>query len=154
MLMPKGLRDPMEARRFHTEGYTTRTNRELAPPTDFKTMDLLLKSLGIPSREIGKLKWKRSEQYQIRKFFADRETDLLNQYAKADKKQDIKSIERIFAEWDALQNGKDNVRHFFNFAPSAIPRTSIKSVLDVPIKKWRYEQDAQEKLGTGGWRTE
>jgi hypothetical protein len=152
--MPKGLRDPMEAWRFHTEGYTTRTNRELAPPTDFKTMDLLLKSLGIPSREIGKLKWKRSEQYQIEKFFADRQADLLRQYEKATSNDNYEEVDRIFAEWDAIQDGKDNIRHFFNFAPSAIPRTSIKSVLDVPINKWRYEQDAQEKLGTGVWRTE
>jgi hypothetical protein len=154
MLMPKGLRDPMEAWRFHTEGYTTRTNRILAPPTDFKTMDLLLKSLGIPSREIGRLKWKRSEQYQIEKFFADRQADLLRQYEKATSNDNYEEVDRIFAEWDAIQDGKDNIRHFFNFAPSAIPRTSIKSVLDVPINKWRYEQDAQEKLGTGVWRTE
>jgi hypothetical protein len=155
LLMPKGLRDPMEAWRFHTEGYTNRgKSRTLAPPTDFKTVDLLLKSLGIPSREIGKLKWKRSEQYQIEQFFADRQADLLNQYEKATNNDNYVEVDRIFAEWDALQDGKDNIRHFFNFAPSAIPRTSIKSVLDVPIKKWRYEQDAQEKLGSGDWKKE
>tara|TARA_B110000285_G_scaffold66306_1_gene76186 strand:+ start:56 stop:8422 length:8367 start_codon:yes stop_codon:yes gene_type:complete len=152
MLMPKGLRDPMEAVRLGTDGYTNRKNRVLAPPSDFKTIDLMWKAMGIPSSEIGKLKWKRSEQYQIEKFFADRQSSLLTQYENATSNDNYEDVDRIFAEWDAIQDGKDNIRHFFNFAPSALPRTSIESVLDVPLKKWRYEQDAQETLGTGDFR--
>ena len=152
MLMPKGLRDPMEAWRFHTEGYTNRKSRVKAPPTDFKTVDLLLKALGIPSREIGKLKWKSSEQYQIRKFFSDREDDLINQYEKAENKNDKKVMSRLITEWYALQDGKDNIRHFYNFAPSAIPHRSSDSMTDASLRKMKWEEDVQEELETGMWK--
>ena len=152
LLMPKGIRDPMEAWRFHTEGYTNRKSRVKAPPTDFKTFDLILKSLGIPSREIGKLKAKSSEQYQIRKFFADRETALINKYAKAKKKNDKKVMNNLTQEWNKVQDAKDNIRWFFNNAPSAIPRRSSKSLTDVDLRKFLAEEDMQEEMGTGVYK--
>lgn len=152
LLMPKGIRDPMEAWRFHTEGYTNRKSRVKAPPTDFKTSDLILKSLGIPSRAIGKLKSKSSEQYQIRKFFSDRETALINKYAKAKKKNDQKVMSALTEEWNKVQDAKDNIRWFFNNAPSAIPRRSIKSLTDVDLRKFLAEEDIQEEMGTGVYK--
>tara|TARA_R110000822_G_C15176552_1_gene479874 strand:- start:93 stop:884 length:792 start_codon:yes stop_codon:yes gene_type:complete len=149
MLMPKGLRDPMEAVRLGTDGYTSRRGRVKAPPSDFKTIDLMWKAMGIPSREIGKLKWKSSEQYQIKKFFSDRETSLINQYEKAENKNDKKVMDRLEAEWYGVQDGKDNIRHFFNFAPSAIPHRSVDSMTDASLRKMNWEDDTQEEMGTG-----
>lgn len=123
-----------------------------APPTDFKTSDLILKSLGIPSRAIGKLKSKSSEQYQIRKFFSDRETALINKYAKAKKKNDQKVMSALTEEWNKVQDAKDNIRWFFNNAPSAIPRRSIKSLTDVDLRKFLAEEDIQEEMGTGVYK--
>ena len=152
LLMPKGLRDPMEAWRFHTEGYTNRKSRVKAPPTDFKTVDLILKSLGIPSRDIGKLKAKSSEQYQIKKFFKDREIALINQYEKAFKKNDKKVMNKLTQEWYKVQDGKDNIRWFFNNAPSAIPRRDVKSLTDVGLRKFIAEEDIQEEMETGVYK--
>jgi hypothetical protein len=153
-MMPKGLRDPMEAIRFYLEGYTTKGGDVLAPPTDFKELSLMLKALGIPPRDIVKLKWTRSEQYQIEQFYIDEQSKLRKRYIKAYEANNNKELGKIFSEWDALQDGKDRVRGFFNNAPSKIPRTDISSLLDMPSKKFRRGEDYQEALKTGNWKTE
>lgn len=152
LLMFKGLRDPMEAWRFREEGYTNKRGRVKATPDNFKSIDIMLKALGIPSREIGKLKSNSSEQYQIRKFFTDREASLINQHEKAEAKNDEKVMSSITAEWNKVQDAKDNIRWFFNDAPSAIPRRSSKALTDASLRKFLAEEVMQEELGTGVYK--
>ena len=142
----------MEAWRFRTEGYTTKSGTVLAPPKDFSEVSLMLKALGIPARDIVKLKWTRSEQYQIEQFYIDEQRKLRNKYLKASKANDNKTMIAIADQWYALQDGKDRVRGFFNDAPGKIPRTPISSLTRAEGTQMHEADVYQEALKTGDFR--
>lgn len=61
-------------------------------------------------------------------------------------------MNKITQEWNKVQDAKDNIRWFFNNAPSAIPRRSSKSLTDVDLRKFLAEEDIQEEMGTGVYK--
>ena len=151
-MMPKGIKDPMEAWRFMAEGYTTKAGDLRVPPADFKTMELVFKALGIPGTEITKMKWKASEQFQIKKFFTEKQKKLRREYLEASKNKDNKAMVEIARKWYILQDNKDAIRSFFNNAPSAIRRTDIRSLTGAETSKRRLEDDLQEEMGSGRFK--
>ncbi len=151
-MMPKGIKDPMEAWRFMAEGYTTKAGDLRVPPADFKTMELVFKALGIPGTEITKMKWKASEQFQIKKFFTEKQKKLRREYLEASKNKDNKAMVEIARKWYILQDNKDAIRSFFNNAPSAIRRTDIRSLTGAETSKRRLEDDLQQEMGSGRFK--
>ena len=151
-MMPKGIKDPMEAWRFMTEGYTTNAGAVRVPPGDFKTMELVYKALGIPGKDITNMKWKASEQYQIKKFFTDKQRKMRREYSDASKVNDNKTMVKLSDLWYILQDNKDAVRSFFNDAPSAIPRTDISSLTQAEGNEMRLEDDLQEEAAAGDFK--
>ena len=151
-MMPKGIKDPMEAWRFMTEGYTTNAGTTRVPPGDFKTMELVYKALGIPGKDITNMKWKASEQYQIKKFFTDKQRKMRREYSDASKVNDNKTMVKLSDLWYILQDNKDAVRSFFNDAPSAIPRTDISSLTQAEGNEMRLEDDLQEEAAAGDFK--
>ena len=151
-MMPKGIKDPMEAWRFMSQGYTARSGDLKVPPADFKTMELVFKALGIPGKDITKMKWKASEQYQIEQFFIKKQRKLRREYLEASKANDNETMVKISELWYILQDNKDAVRSFFNDAPASIRRTDISSLTDAEGDQMRREDDIQEAMGSGDFK--
>ena len=144
-MMPKGIRSVMESGRLATEGYSLRSGKVVATPDNFSTMALLLNALGIPTSEIGGLKWTRSEQYQIEDYFTKAQSQLRRKYIKANTKD---ARESIRDEWRALQKRKDGLRPFFNNARKALKRTPITSLHRAPSQKIKSETQYKLELNT------
>jgi len=151
-MMPKGIKDPMEAWRFMSQGYTTRAGDLKVPPGDFKTMELVFKALGIPGKEITKMKWKSSEQFQIKEFFNKKQRKLKREYLKADKANDYQTMDKLIDQWMILQDNKDAVRSFFNDAVSAIPRTSVGTLTNAVENQVVNERKLQDQAASGDYR--
>ena len=147
-LMPKGIRSGMESWRLGTEGYTSSSGDVGAPPDTIRKFQLLLNGLGIPASDIVDLKWTNSDQFQLRDFFETKQRRIKNAYKRAHKKNDQKKMKKLVDEWIKLQDAKDRVRPFFNNAPSAIKRTSIRSLTYSPGRQIKSEQKFQQRLGT------
>jgi hypothetical protein len=147
-MMPKGIRSVMESGRLATEGYSLRSGEPIASPDNFSTKALMLNALGIPTSEIGNLKWTRSEQFQITEYFSKVQTQLRKDYANAKRAQDKKKMAKIKAEFLTLQKRKDGLRPFFNNARSAIPRTPLSSLYLAPLKQAKTAYEYSQELGT------
>jgi hypothetical protein len=115
-------------------------------------MELVYKALGIPGKDITNMKWKASEQYQITKFFTDKQRKMRREYLAASKVNDNKTMVKLSDLWYILQDNKDAVRSFFNDAPSAIPRTDISSLTQAEGNEMRLEDDLQEEAAAGDFK--
>ena len=151
-MMPKGIRDPMEAWRFMLDGYTKKSGTSIVPPEDFKGMSIILKALGIPDRDIVKMKWKRGEIYQIEQWFQNEQKSLKNRYKAAKESNDIKLQSKIKREFLNLQDGKDRARSFGNNAPSFIPRSSLLSLYNMDLNEFTQSEDMQEQMSSGRFK--
>lgn len=151
-MMPKGVRDPMEAWRFMMEGYTKKSGTSIVPPEDFKGMSIILKALGIPDRDIVRMKWKRGEIYQIEQWFQKEQKSLKNQYKAAKESNDTKLQSKIKREFLNLQDGKDRARSFGNNAPSFIPRSSLLSLYNMDLNEFTQSEDMQEQMNSGRFK--
>jgi len=153
-ISPKGLKDPMEAIRFALDGYTSRSGKLLAPPEDFNSISLMLKSLGIPTSDIVKLKWTVSEQYQIEQWYIEKEKGLRLKWKKANDAGNTSEEVELEAEFMRLQDGKDRVRGFFNDSPYSLQRLRVNSLMDANFKQDDASRNAQRELKTGIYKND
>ena len=144
-MMPKGIRSVMESGRLATEGYSLRGGKVVASPDYFSTKALMLNALGVPTREVGNLKWTRSEQYQIEEYFTKAQAQLRRDYINANNK---KEREEVREKWKVLQKRKDGLRPFFNNSRKALKRTPITSLHRAPSEKEKSEAQYKRELNT------
>ena len=146
-LMPKGPRNAMESWRLATEGYSFKSGEPIASPDNFSTKSLMLNAMGLSTKEIGGLKWTRSEQYQIEEYFNKKQKKLRDSYVRARKSGDREKIADIKSEWMVLQRRKDKLRPFFNNARTGLKRTPITSLYRAPKQRIKTAAEFSQELG-------
>ena len=144
-IMPKGPKHMMESYRLATEGYSFRTGDPVVEPENFSTKSLMINALGLSTKDIGGLKWTRSEQFQIEDYFNRKQAKLRNAYDKARGNQ--KKRDEIRKEFRALQRRKDKFRPFFHNARSALRRTPITSLYRVRKSRIKTARERSRELG-------
>ena len=130
--MPKGIESGMKAFRIANEGYTLRNGDVMFDADGINGFALVMDSLGVPSSELKKMDFIRSQQYEISTFYKDRTTEIQHAYNKAYQDKDVAAMKELRDEWLALQKGKDNVRPYFNNARTALKRQPLSNLLKYP----------------------
>jgi hypothetical protein len=143
---PKGIRSAMEAYRISSEGYSLRNGDIPVKPESFSKYQLALSALGIPTSELSSLKWTRGEQYEITEHFKNRQSEIRKEYVRARKAKNYERARELRAEWDAVQDAKDEVRPFFGGSIKALKRTSLMSLLKAPISQKLREREYGRQL--------
>ncbi|MBT4081475.1 MAG: PLxRFG domain-containing protein [Gammaproteobacteria bacterium] len=146
--MPKGIKTIMESWRIGTEGYSLRNGDLVADPSHFSKLPLLANALGIPAADLSKIKWTYGQQYELKEYFSEAQSDIRNQYMDADEAGDFKKMAVLETEFHELQDAKDKVRPFFNNDYKALKRTSIRSLLGASRKQGKRERNSRRSLGT------
>ena len=146
--MPKGIKSIMESWRVGTEGYSLRNGDLVADPSQFNKLALVANVLGIPAADLSKLKWTYGQQYELKEYFSEAQSDIRNQYMAADKAGDFNKMSELETKFDELQDAKDRVRPFFNDNYKALKRTSIRSLLGASRKQGKRELNSRRSLGT------
>ena len=146
-LMPKGPRNAMESWRLATEGYSFKSGEPIASPDNFSTKALMLNAMGLSTKDIGGLKWTRSEQYQLEEYFNKKQKKLRDSYVRARKSGDKQKIANIKSEWMVLQRRKDKLRPFFNNARTGLKRTPITSLYRAPKARIKTASQFSQELG-------
>lgn len=143
--MPKGVESGMKAFRVANEGYTLRNGDVLFEADGINGFALVMDSLGIPSSELKKMDFIRSQQYEISAFYKDRTSEIQHEYNKAYKDKDVETMKELRLEWLALQKGKDKVRGYFNNSRDAIKRQPLSNLLRYPqaVEKRNRKQEGQ-----------
>lgn len=145
-MLPKGARTAMESYRLGTEGYSLRNGDIMTD--DFSVWQLAVNALGIPATDIKHLKWKRGQQYELTKWFEDRQSEIRKQYVKAKQDRNNSRMKELMVEWKTLQKSKDRVRPFFHDERSALKKTPLSSLLTAPRKQQKREEKYRKQLGT------
>jgi len=146
--MPKGIKTIMEAWRLGTEGYSLKNGDIPADPSQFNKLTLIAHALGIPAKDVNKIKWTRGQQYELNEWFKKRQSKLRRQYVDAKRDGDRSKIKDLIQDWKDLQKAKDRVRPFFHDARSALKKTALSSLLRSPSKQQQREEKYREQLGT------
>jgi hypothetical protein len=143
--LPKGIRGAMESYRLGTEGYSLRNGDVI--PYDFSGWSLLLNSLGIPASDVTSIKWTRGQQYELTKWFEDRQSEIRKDYIKAYKNKDSSRRKELREEWVTLQKSKGRIRPFFNNERGTLRSTPLSNLLKSPRKQRKRERKYQKQLG-------
>jgi hypothetical protein len=146
-MMPKGPKNMMESWRLATEGYSFKTGDPVVAPENFSTKSLMLNALGLSTKEIGNLKWTRSEQFQIEDYFSKKETKLRDDYVKAKKNKDKNKAAEIRDAFKMLQKRKDGLRPFFHNARSALRRLPVTSLYKAKLRRIKTAHERGKELG-------
>jgi hypothetical protein len=146
--MPKGIKTIMEAWRLGTEGYSLKNGDIPADPSHFNKLTLVAHALGIPAKDVNKIKWTRGQQYELAEYFSKEQQSIRNEYIRADKAGDYDRMSELEDEFDTLQDSKDGIRPFFNDNYGSLKRTSIKSLILAPVKQELRQGKYARELGT------
>jgi len=141
-LMPKGPADAMKAARIANEGYTLKNGDVMVKPDDVNEFALALDAVGLKSTSFKNMEWLRSQQYEVRQFYQERTKDIEHRYAEAMKADDYEKAAKLRQDWQELQDGKDNVRHWFNDQPEEMKRQPLSTLLKYP----KAQADRERKL--------
>jgi predicted RNA-binding protein with EMAP domain len=109
---------------------------------------LIAHALGIPAKDVNKIKWTRGQQYELAEYFSKEQQSIRNEYIRADKAGDYDRMSELEDEFDNLQDAKDGVRPFFNDNYGSLKRTSIKSLILAPVKQELRQGKYARELGT------
>ena len=120
----------------------------MADPSQFNKLALVANVLGIPAADLSKLKWTYGQQYELKEYFSEAQSDIRNQYMAADKAGDFNKMSELETKFHELQDAKDRVRPFFNDNYKALKRTSIRSLLSASRKQEKRELNYRRTLGT------
>jgi hypothetical protein len=143
--LPKGARSAMESYRLGTEGYSLRNGDIMT--SDFSGWQLAINALGIPATDINRIKWQRGQQYELVKWFEDRQSTIRKQYVEAKKQRNNSKLKELMADWRDLQDAKDRVRPFFHDERSALRKTPLSSLIRAPSKQQKREEKYRAQLG-------
>ena len=149
-MMPRGVRQWMEAIRYGTDGYTMKNGDLVVDPRNFDVGQLLSSALGLPSTEINNLKWTRGQMYEIKEWSKNTSGRIRREYVEAYRDKDRGAMDELRQEWRDLQDAKDRMRRYFNDAPSELRRQPMSELTNEPRNWRRRERRTQEAFGTAG----
>ena len=114
---------------------------------DFSVWQLAINAVGIPTTDIKHLKWKRGQQYELTKWFEDRQSEIRKQYVEAKKDRNHSKARELIQDFKNLQNAKDRVRPFFHDERGSLRRTALSSLFKAPSRQQKREEKYREQLG-------
>jgi hypothetical protein len=144
-MVPKGLESAMQSFRLANEGFTLRNGDLLVRPEDIGGFTLALNALGLPTSELKDLSRVRGLQYEVNKFFTDRQKEIEHEYAAAVKEGDSDAASKARGDWRALQDNKMEWRPLFNNSKDALKKQPLSTLLKYPstvAKRTTKEQRA------------
>jgi len=139
-MVPKGIRSATESYRMATEGISFKNGDIVVDPRDVDVKSLLINALGLPASEINKVKWTRSQQYELEQYFSEETSRLRREYIDAKRDRDRSAQKELRAEWKDLQQQKKRVRPFFGRDRKTLRPQPVTSLMKAP-----YQQTAREK---------
>ena len=146
--VPKGIRTAMESYRLGTEGFTTRNGELIADPTEFGIIGLLSNTLGVPGTDIARIKWRRSQQFELERYFRDESSKLRQQYIRAQRSGNQRKMAELRDQWVELQRAKDRVRPFFSGQPDVLRRQPLSYLTQSERQMRQREERMRRQLGT------
>jgi hypothetical protein len=141
--MPKGIADGMKVFRIANEGFTLKNGDVMFKPDDVNGLWLALDSIGLKSTEMQRMEWLRGQQYEIKKFYSDRTTEIEHDYKSALKDGDSDKAGELRQEWQDLQTGKDHLRQYFGDSHNELKRQPLSTLLKYPATAAKREQKLQ-----------
>ena len=142
--MPSGVASALKAFREANDGYTLKNGDVMYQPEDINSFALALESVGMPSTQLKKMDWMRSQQYEIKRFYIDRTKQLEHDYDKAYREQDTETMDSIRESWLSMQEAKDENRKYFNNNPHELRRQPLSNLLRYPFTKDKRESQLQQ----------
>ena len=139
-MVPKGIRSATESYRMATEGISFKNGDIVVDPRDIDVPSLLINALGLPSSEINKVKWTRSQQYELEQYFSEETGRMRREYIDAKSDRDNGAMRELRTEWKDLQQQKKRVRPFFGRDVKTLRPQPVTSLMKAP-----YQQSAREK---------
>jgi len=139
-MVPKGIRSATESYRIATEGISFKNGDIVVDPRDVDVPSLLINALGLPSSEINKVKWTRSQQYELEQYFSEETGRMRREYIDAKGDRDNGAMRELRTEWKDLQQQKKRVRPFFGNDRKTLRPQPVTSLMKAP-----YQQSAREK---------
>ena len=147
-LSPRGLRQYLESYRISNEGMTF-TNGEVMLSNDkIELGQILRNTFGVPDTEINKLKWTRSQQFEIEKFYNDRQSELRSEFGNAQRDGDSEAMSEVKKEWVNLQRSKVKLNSFFNYSSTAMRPKPVTDLIRTIIDRKKKASKDRAKLGT------
>ena len=142
--MPSGVASALKAFREANDGYTLKNGDVMYQPEDINSFALALEAVGMPSTQLKKMDWMRSQQYEIKRFYIDRTKQLEHDYDKAYREQDTETMDSIRESWLSMQEAKDENRKYFNDNPHELRRQPLSNLLRYPFNKDKKESQLQQ----------
>ena len=142
--MPSGVASALKAFREANDGYTLKNGDVMYQPEDINSFALALEAVGMPSTQLKKMDWMRSQQYEIKRFYIDRTKQLEQDYDKAYREQDTETMDSIRESWLSMQEAKDENRKYFNDNPHELRRQPLSNLLRYPFNKDKRESQLQQ----------
>lgn len=146
--VPKGIRSAIETYRYASEGFSAKNGDVVMDPRNIDVPSLLLNAIGLQSTDINKIKWTRSQQYELDQWFSKESSRIRREYIRAYNGKDQGAKTSLSQEWRDLQDSKDRVRPFFGGSPKVLPRQSIMDLIKAPQEQRTRERKARMQLGT------
>lgn len=143
-MLPKGLSDGMKAFRITNDGYTLRNGDVFIKPDEINSMSLWLDAMGLPSSEMKRMDWIRSQQYEIDQFYTDRSKEITRNYVRAHKDGDTDTMAKMREEWQQLQGGKDQLRFMFGDSQDALKKQPLSTLIKSPFNAEKREAKTQK----------
>ena len=143
---PKGVETAMKAFRIANDGYTLKNGDIMVKPEDIDSFFLALDAAGLKSTELQRIEWLRGQQYEIKKFYQDRTSEIEHEYVSAFKEQDTDTMIELRTEWMALQSGKDHMRQYFGDSHDELKRQPLQNLLKYPSTVAKREKKLQKSV--------
>ena len=148
LFLPKGARHYIDSFVYATDGYKANNDDVILDPRKFSLTELIMTATGMPSSEMQTLKFTRGQQFKMVEYFTKSTSRITNEYLKAYKERDRKTMSKLRKEWRELQRAKDRVRPFFNDSRNVLTKSPISDLIKKPLYQRRREKKLQRRLGT------
>lgn len=131
-LMPTGAANAIKATRIYNEGYTLKNGDVMFKPEDINGAMLAMDALGLPTSEMKRMEWIRSQAYEINDFYHKKTSEIEQSYEKAVKSQDADGMQEARDKWKSLQDAKRELAGFYETTPSFLKPTPMSQLLKYP----------------------
>lgn len=148
LFLPKGARHYIDSFVYATDGYKANNGDVILDPRSISLKELIMTATGMPSSEMQNLKFTRGQQFKMVEYFTKSTSRITNEYLKAYKERDRKTMSELRKEWRELQRAKDRVRPFFNDSRNVLTKSPISDLIRKPLYQRRREKKLQRRLGT------
>ena len=145
-LLPSGLSNSMKAYRVANEGYTLPNGDVMVKSEDIAGFPMLMDAIGLKGPDMRKMDWMRSQQYEVKQFYTDRTKEIQHDYAQAAKDGDKDAMMEAREDWMALQDGKENLRLYFNGSRDELKRQPLSNLLKYPQTQAQRERKLQKSF--------